>query len=85
MKKYYSEHNDEYCYPLDYFEKGKIVFEAKIIRNVDMFYCTLVYEVGEKGSCGKSCEGYEPRNGKSGICKHNFPVYEKTGKKIIVK
>jgi hypothetical protein len=84
MKRYFSEFNDEYCFPIDYFEKGEIVYEAEIERNIDMFNC-IEFGVGEKGDCGKTCRKYIPRNGKSGICENNYPVYEKTDKKIIVK
>jgi hypothetical protein len=85
MKKYFSEHDNKNCFPLDYFKKGDVVFEAKIIRGSDFMFCNVVKEVGEKWNCDITCSSYKPRNGKSGICKHNYPVYEKTNKKIIVK
>lgn len=85
MKKYFSEHNDEYCYPINCFYRGDTVYEAKACRNVDMFFCSIIRAPGEKGHCGKQCEYYNPRNKKNGICKFNFPVYENTEKKIIVK
>lgn len=84
MKKYFSADNDEFCFPLDYFREGQVLFEAKICRNTDMFWCEVKGAPGEKGYCGKQCRYYKPRNGKNGICKHNFPVYEKTNKKIII-
>lgn len=83
-KYYFHEDNEENCYEIDYFERGDIVFEAKIERGVDVFYCAAYGESGEKGNCGNVCKKYIPRNGKSGICKFNRPVYEKTNKSIIV-
>jgi len=42
-------------------------------------------EAREKGNCGKACAYYEPRNGKSGNCKHNSPCYTPTEKELIVR
>jgi hypothetical protein len=84
---------DEACYSkqsiINIAKKQKLseveMFEAKIERKSDYFYCSKYKEAGEKGNCGKSCEFYTPRNGKSGMCKFNKPIYEQTDKKIIVK
>ena len=94
-KLYFSEHQDESCFTKDYhlqymkdnhIEEMK-VFEAKAEIGSDMFYCKEVMEVGDKsaGGCGKMCEHYKPRNGKSGRCKHSGHVYEQTEKSITLK
>lgn len=94
MAKYYFRQDDDMCFDLethyDYMEENKLtemdVFEAKIERNSDYFFCTHFYEVGEKnGTCGKMCKAYQPRNHKKGICKHHGNVYEQTDKKLTLK
>jgi len=86
-KYYYKDGDSEYCYPLEYHleymrENGiekMDVFEAKMENDSEFFFCKEVMEVGEKnGTCGKMCEDYQPRNNKSGICKHYGYVYENT-------
>lgn len=51
------------------------VFEAVREKGGDTFYCWHYGEAGMKSDsgCGKSCEAYAPRNGKSGNCKHHGP------------
>ncbi len=51
---------------------------AKRTPNQDYMYCRLYQEVGEKGNCGKFCNGYKPRNGKSGACVSLGSLYEPT-------
>jgi hypothetical protein len=54
---------------------------------VNYYFCKAVGEVGERGKdfepCGKECETYEPRNGKSGCCKYRGFCYE-PGKEFIL-
>ncbi len=88
-KLYFQDKNAEICEPKEsildmmrfegYDELE--VYEAKKDIGSDFFFCRDVWEVGEKGECGKQCKSYQPRNGKNGICKHNAPVYEH-GEKI---
>lgn len=96
MSKYYfSEHNKEMCYTLafhlDMMESDGItelkLFEAKRITGEGCFYCRMFATAGEAGdgSCGKMCEEYIPRNGKSGRCKHSGYCYEQTDKQKIIK
>ncbi len=88
MPKAYFREYDEDCYSIEshiaYMRENGIetmtVFEAAIERDSGYFYCKHFFEVGEKGNCGRICEAYAPRNGKSGICKHTGHVYEITGK-----
>lgn len=52
------------------------IYRARADRSSGYFWCKEYSEVGEsKESCGKQCPRYTPRNGKSGICKHNGPCY----------
>jgi hypothetical protein len=98
MKKYYFENKDsEICYPKEYFidkmkdEKLKEieVFEAEKYKEVGIFWCKKYYTVGEKEKgyegCGNYCRGYEPKNGKSGCCKHYSRTLFTLGKKITLK
>jgi len=87
MPKLYFKDDDENCYGLqyhiDYMKENEIkemkVFEAKPEHGTGMFFCKEYSEVGEvNGTCGKQCDLYQPRNGKSGICKHYGFVYEQT-------
>jgi len=93
-KYYFGGHNDESCYSLQYHleymaENGieeMIVFEAKIERGSGYFFCKHFFETGEtREICGKLCELYKPRNGKSGICRHYGYVYEQTDKSKLLK
>jgi hypothetical protein len=55
-------------------------------KDSDFFLCKKVMDVGEKGNCGKICDFYDPRNGKSGICKHySNNIFEETDEKKIIK
>jgi len=85
MKLYFEESNEELCFPKEHYYKGAILFEAKTVRNIDMFFCKLYITVGEKRYCGKVCINYAPKNHKNGICIHHGFLYEKTNKMIIKK
>lgn len=51
----------------------------------ECFYCSLNGEcytnLDDYGNrnCGKSCSKYNPKNGKSGCCKHKSPCYSSCG------
>jgi len=47
-----------------------------------MFWCKAVDAVGEDGECGRQCQHYDPRNGKSGICKEKSILYTH-GKEVV--
>jgi len=82
----------EFCYPLSHHydtmrEEGlteMVVCEAVVDKVDGFFFCNAVGLVSEKGECGKYCSDYEPRNGKSGNCKHNRNLYT-AGKEQILK
>lgn len=93
MKCYFSNIEPEFCrtkqYLLDKMKDEEIneliVFEAKRITNDFMFYCREHMATGLVGDgCGLNCEDYNPRNGKSGCCKHRGFCYESTGIKKVL-
>jgi len=61
-----------------------IVYEAIRELHTPYFFCKHYNEIGltiegEIG-CGKECEGYKPRNGKSGCCQHRGFCYVRGNK-----
>lgn len=91
-KKYFRDEEDEFCYT-----KASIIEQMKnegitkltVIEaqrtDVDYFFCKEFDTVGERGEgCGKECEAYIPRNGKSGICKHWRHCYEPTDNELTI-
>lgn len=93
-KLYFSELDELRCYSLEDIRKEMKeknidelkVFEARAVHGEPYFYCTEFQEVEEVGeSCGKSCIEYNPRNGKSGICRYYSNFYEPTEKFRILK
>lgn len=84
-KYYFKEEDGEQCYPLKRIKsdmesddiKELEVFEAGINYGSGDYYCVEFGEVGlsEEANCGKECKFYDPRNGKSGRCKHSKNTY----------
>lgn len=95
MKMYFKNDDDEFCYPLSYWKQYLIdtnddkieLYTAKKNEDKDWFYCKFYQEVGVKSesSCGSLCEGYQPRNGVKGCCKHYSPTYESGDKCILIR
>lgn len=94
MSKYYFyNEDDEKCVTLA-IVKGRMAFDqitekevakAKMVIGDDIFYCSHFGEVGEtRQGCGKECQFYIPRNGKSGRCTKSKNCYEH-GSKILIK
>lgn len=89
-KAYYFRKGEDHCYKIEshlawMIENGikeMDVYLAKRETQSDCFYCKHFNEIGEKseGGCGKSCEAYKPKNGKSGACVHLGNMYEQTDK-----
>jgi hypothetical protein len=87
---YFSAHED-LCYSLDFHKeymkenglKELKLWPAKIVIS-SYFYCQHFEAIGEKGTCGKQCNAYQPRNGKSGICKHYRQTREPADNFIII-
>lgn len=80
LKRIYGDGKSEFCYPLSYYiEHGYDLSDLKPMKrmfNSQFFFCRHFRTMGNKGNCGKWCEAYKPRNGKSGCCKHNRYVYD---------
>ena len=84
VKYYFRSTESEMCYSLEYHLvdakdeglKEIELFEAMPEKIDGMFFCRAVGEITEAPFCGKQCDDYEPKNGKSGMCKHksNFWV-----------
>ena len=85
-KRCFFQKHDENCYTLDYHLQYMVdnhikemdVWLAKREVNAPYFFCKHFQESGERGGCGKHCDAYSPRNGKSGVCKHFGYTYEQT-------
>lgn len=92
-KYYFRTENDERCYTLEYHlldAKDKGLTEIKLFEAVPekidgMFWCRAVNECGEEGYCGSQCAEYEPKNGKSGMCKYKCSTFHNHGKKVVFK
>lgn len=94
-KLYFSEFNDEVCSTIAIHKSEMeemnitemVLFEARRETNSDYFWCKEFKEIGEKDqdTCGKYCSKYEPKNGKSGCCKHYGYMYEHTELAKILK
>jgi hypothetical protein len=56
------------------------VFEAEIETDTGYFWCSEFDAITEKNdyTCGRWCEKYKPRNGKSGRCIFNKNCYDQT-------
>lgn len=93
MKFYFETEDSDECFNKKHFvdqlkesgEKQITVFEAVPDNiNTEWMYCRAVGEVGLKTECGRYCEDYSPRNGKSGICKHQGKLHL-AGEEVIIK
>ena len=92
-KLYFAEYDEEYCYSLEHhIEQAKengldalVLFEAKKYKESYYFWCIEIGEYGEKDgkTCGKICDTYTPRNGKSGICKHYSDTMYEVGERVV--
>lgn len=85
MKKLYFENEDsEHCYSEAYFQRKMEedglsemeVFEAVKSKDKYFIYCKAVQTCGEASECGKNCDDYAPKNGKSGCCKNRGTMYD---------
>lgn len=91
MKNFYfrDECDAEMCFHLDYHmdnarDEGLTeitLYEAVPEKVEGFFWCRAVDEVSEDGYCGKSCEDYEPKNGKSGMCRHKGNLFTRGEKR----
>jgi hypothetical protein len=95
MKKlYFYNEGDEICVSIESIKEmmiddeltEKTVSEAVIDPDKSYFWCTETGDAGlsDEGTCGKYCEYYKPRNGKSGVCLFHRRC-RTPGKEITVK
>ena len=94
-KLYFGLDDDEFCYPKQHFLEemdiddltGLEVYEAEREGMSNFFWCKEYSFCAERGmaDCGRECNEYEPRNGKSGCCKHHTNQVYGYGKKVIIK
>jgi len=86
---FFRDDEKEYCYRLQthirYMRRNKLksmnLWLAKREPNTPYSFCKYFKEfiARKNNNCGNSCLlGYEPRNGKNGICKHHGYGYEIT-------
>ena len=89
MKFYFETADSEMCYTLAYFKaKGLPEMELyEAIRTTDdgAGWCKELERIIEKGDCGRFCESYSPKNGKSGMCLHKSNRMFEHGKKVTIK
>ena len=84
MKYYFETKESEMCYSKGYFDKGTEVFEAIPSPMPGFFFCREYEHIGENGSCGHQCDGYTPKNGKSGLCKYRSNKMYEPGEKVTI-
>jgi len=94
MKRYFENEDAENCYPESYFQdemRDNGLTEMTVIEAIPMksseteyIYCEEVGDCGDKGECGRACDYYVPRNGKSGMCKYQGRLNE-FGEKVVLK
>ena len=94
MKYYFENEDAEGCFTKEHFideMKHNGLTEMEVMEAVpqksnetEYMWCNAIGEVGEKGNCGKMCENYLPRNGKSGICANQGRLF-KAGEKVTLK
>jgi hypothetical protein len=96
MKQLYfcEEIDDEFAFHLAIkdmarYERLEEITLTKAIpsKSNEYFHCRKYHEVGEKSqsNCGRFCDGYTPKNGKAGMCRHQTKCYEPTGEPITIK
>jgi hypothetical protein len=92
-KLYFKEIDSEMCYSLEHhIEEARIegrkqieLFEAVTEKIEQTFWCKELLSLGWQGDCGKQCKKYNPRNGKSGMCKHRSNTLYSHGEKVTIK
>lgn len=92
-QKFFKLEDDEMCYSIEHFQDimrdngltEMEVFKAVIHSDRFYFWCKSFREFIERHDiCGKDCDFYSPRNGKSGCCVHQVNGYQ-AGEKVTIK
>lgn len=92
---YFGSKDDIMAYSLDQFKDQMkeeeltemTVYKAEKYKDDDYFWCREFLDYGEKGqdTCGRWCDKYNPRNGKSGCCTHYSTIfYNPTDEQVIL-
>ncbi len=84
MSKLYFTRDNEFCYPLwvhkQHMKDDGIdeltLYPAKRTKVNGFIFCRHFQLVSNSDGCGKQCDEYKPRNGKSGACKNLGGLYE---------
>jgi len=94
MPNYYFDEHEEAMhtkqYWLDHMRENGIdsmeVRKAQIEYGACYFWCSEYQAtlLKEDNNCGKFCDSYQPRNGKSGRCKFSKNCYEAVGEPIVL-
>jgi hypothetical protein len=92
-KLYFRNIDDELCRPLSsHLEIAKAeglseisLYETEKDYIDGLFWCGAVDSYGEDGDCGRKCIDYDPRNGKSGICKHKSKAFYEPAELVTFK
>ena len=93
-KKYFASKDAEFCHELDHhldelrMDGGgeHTLYLARPIPTKDFFWCHAHQECGEsRQGCGRECDHYAPRNGKSGRCRHHGHCYENTDETLVIR
>lgn len=90
---YFLSVDDEWCHTRDdIFEETNLdeveAYVAERFKSKGIFWCKEHSFCGDdsRETCGKwNCDEYEPRNGRSGCCKHYSTVLYTAGKKVTLK
>jgi hypothetical protein len=90
-KYYFRTPDDDLCYKLSYhlsYAKEEGLKEIELYEAIKedvpgYFFCRDVDAPAEDGDCGKKCDGYTPKNGKSGMCRHRMNKFYAIGEKKI--
>lgn len=79
-KRYFENEDACFAYSEDYFKdqmRDEGLTEMTVLEAIPMksseigyMWCKKSQSAGVKGECGRECLDYEPRNGKSGMCKN---------------
>jgi hypothetical protein len=95
IQYYFEDENSEMCFTKGYFEVKMLrdgvtemeVFKAIPDKEKGIFWCKHENSCGDstEGTCGKNCEFYVPRNGKSGCCKDYTNIIYIWGEKVTLK
>lgn len=89
---YFENENDDKCYTREHFDEimkkenkpAVKVVKANPVKDCDFFWCNKYRDIYQRGDCSSECDYYEPRNGKSGCCKHFSETLYEQGDKVIL-